>query len=211
MSDKTQHKVSGKPIVAADSTTFPINITFQDHKSGSTSLAWVAAFGAAIGGVGTFWGAVKPQPAKPDPDPVVDHIRKDQGLKTIDVASVVREFSASPKMREEFVYGFQESVEEPAVRDATDGEKAISTLLDPDAGSGLRIVAALYLGGQGKREYISPLKVVSSENNVVGSAAKLAIAMLQEHLAHPPAVSLPKAPDFSRRVPRTLDPGPPKK
>jgi hypothetical protein len=187
-----------------ESVTFNINL--PEHKSDGSSKVWLAAVGTALSGLAATWTAVKPPPqtvpAPPAPQPKVSFAEpeyKPLSMPVVDDQSTELErlfqTFASREAREKFVRGIREADARGVASEATDGEKAISTLLDPEEDPAHRISAALYLGGHGKREYYSPLKVTAAQDDTVGMFARVALDMIRdEHLDSP-----------ARRVPRTLD------
>ena len=95
---------------------------------------------------------------------------------------IVNSFGAFPEHRKQFIEQFRHIESHAVAAGATSGEEAISTLLDEDESTEHRVAAAFYLGGHGKREYISPLKVASQQYDIVGRAAQIALDMIAEHL-----------------------------
>jgi hypothetical protein len=226
MRDHAEDKT--KSAVQANPPAVTINISFPEHKTEGSSK-WLTAVGAALSGLAATWAAVKPPPPPlppPAPGPIVDQDHKPPVIAswkelaaaastqsdnvyaeyyTItpdDIEPLVHTLAASHENRMGFVGGFRRA--RPAVAPhATEGEQAISTLFDLDQDTGHRVAAALYLGGHAKREYISPLKAVSRQDDIVGIAAGVALDMLHEQLdyiAPTPAYTLPGiiAPDFPK-------------
>ena len=208
-----------------------INISFPEHKPEANKTVWLAAVGTALSGLAAAWGVIKPppQPVLPPqqtPNPIVDQDHKvplftslhhaplplvplynfpaqNYTLAPTDIEPLVHAFGASPETRKMFVDAVVGLVGARATAaDATEGEKAISTLLDPDEDTGHRVAAAFYLGGCGKREYISPLKIASGQPDIVGTAARIGLDMFQEHVGSVPGSVRHIAPfglDFTKK------------
>lgn len=199
---KVENDVAAKSTAEHGSQHFTTNnFNFHEHKSAGKVVVWVAAVGTALSGltslINTARGAIPVPPPTKSNGAISAPKEKPKSLLVptwdFEFVPLVNGLAESKEGRKQFADVFK--TESDHQIPATPGEEAISVLLDPTQDEEDRAVAALYLGGHGKPEYVSPLRIAAKEDGIVGQAARTALEILLEH----------------KRIPTLhIDPGPPK-
>ena len=174
-----------------------------EKKASSQSMAaWLAAVGTTLSGLGALGVGAKPAaPLPPAPQPIQDQDHKQNPLQRPnilpDYSSYADIRSADPPELDSFVDSLKESklrrdlftyaVRETDVRPTflpglpgKDPQSAASLLEDHSAPATLRAMSALYLGALADKHFVPTLHIAAEERGVIGEAAKVASAMIED-------------------------------